>query len=52
MKFLSALRKIMSKTVFGFGLTIIGILAIPAGIFVGIIIMIWSLIDRIMNALE
>lgn len=51
-KLLYSLRSAASKTVFGFGIAVIGVLAIPAGIIIGIIIMIWSVIDRIMNALE
>ena len=47
-----SLRSVASKTVFGFGIAVIGVLAIPAGIIIGIIIMIWSAIDRVMNALE
>ena len=49
---LHSLRSVASKTVFGFGIAVIGVLAIPAGIIIEIIIMIWSAIDRVMNALE
>lgn len=46
------LRWIASGTLFGLGLAVIGVLAIPAVIIIGVIVMIWNVIDKIMNALE
>lgn len=46
------LRRIASGTLFGLGLAVIGVLAIPAVIKIGVIVMIWNVIDKIMNALE
>lgn len=50
--FLASIRRIISKTIFGIGLAVIGVLAVPAGLFVGVIIMIWTVTDHIMTALE
>lgn len=46
------LRRIASGTLFGLGLAVIGVLAVPAVIIIGVIVMIWNVIDKIMNALE
>ena len=46
------LRRIASGTLFGLGLAVIGVLAIPAVIIIGVIVMIWNVIDKITNALE
>lgn len=46
------LRRIASGTLFELGLAVIGVLAIPAVIIIGVIVMIWNVIDKIMNALE
>ncbi len=46
------IRRVASGTLFGLGLTVIGVLAVPAVIIIGVIVMIWNVIDKIMNALE
>ena len=46
------LRKIVSGLVFWSGLLVIGVLAVPAGILFGMIVLIWKAIDFILKKIN
>ena len=46
------LRKIVSCLVLGSGLLVIGVLAVPAGLLFGVIVLIWKGIDFVLKRIN
>ena len=48
----SRFRKVLSGLVFWFGLAVIGVIAIPAGILFAVMFFVWKAVDLVITKIE